>query len=341
MDEIRVGVVGLGIGRSHARAVDGKQGIKLEALCDTNEEFLNKFADTLGVEKRYTDFYEMLKDDSITAYIIATPDNLHKDMVCAALKAGKDVLCEKPIALHNDECKEMIKAAEESGRLLMVGQVCRFAPGFKMAKKIIDEGMIGDLYFVESEYAHDYTEIKGWRTDPEMKRHPVTGGGCHAVDLVRWLASRDPIEAFSYSNKKVLTDWPCDDTTIALLKFDGDLMGKVYVSTGSKRDYTMRTVIYGTKGTIICDNSSPHLSLYVEELAGMNKLLGDQMKHIAHKIPVKISSHNVVAEFDEFCNALADRSTLTITAAEGARTVAICEAIIKSSETGMPEKIEY
>jgi predicted dehydrogenase len=341
MSEIKIGIVGLGLGKSHAKAVIQSGKCDLEAICDTDVERLNKIGDDLGVAKRYTDFYEMLKDDSINAYVIATPDNFHRDMVCAALKAGKDVLCEKPLALHLDECKDMIETSKETGKILMVGQVCRVAPGFVTAKKIIDDGLLGELYFIESEYAHDYSALTGWRTDPVIKRHPVTGGGCHAVDLIRWFAGEDPVEAFSYSNKKVLTDWPCDDTTIALMKFEENLMAKVYVSTGCKRDYTMRTVIYGTKGTVIADNTSPHISLYLESFEGVDKLYGHPMKHIAHQIPVKINSHNVLSEIEEFCQCIVDSSALRITAEEGAKTVAVCETIIKSSETGKPEKVVY
>jgi predicted dehydrogenase len=125
------------------------------------------------------------------------------------------------------------------------------------------------------------------------------------------------------------------------MKFEENLMAKVYVSTGCKRDYTMRTVIYGTKGTVIADNTSPHISLYLESFEGVDKLYGHPMKHIAHQIPVKINSHNVLSEIEEFCQCIVDSSALRITAEEGAKTVAVCETIIKSSETGKPEKVVY
>ena len=89
----------------------------------------------------------------------------------------------------------MIAKAETVGKKLMVGQICRVAPGFALAKKILDAGTIGEIFFLESEYAHDYADIRGWRMDPLLKRHPVTGGGYHAVDLVRFLTGKEPVEA--------------------------------------------------------------------------------------------------------------------------------------------------
>ena len=103
----------------------------------------------------------------------------------------------------------------------------------------------------------------------------------------------------------------------------------------------MRTVIYGTKGTVIADNTSPHVSLFVEEFEGRAELFGKKMESVEHRIPVKISSHNIESEIRAFCDCLESGEAPSIGAEEGARTVAVCEAIIRSSESGRPEKIEF
>ncbi len=338
---LRIGVISLGIGKAHAEGIIRTGKAELAAICDIDEERLKKVAEELAVKTTYTDYRDMINDPTIDAVCVCSPDHFHLDMVTEALRAGKHVLCEKPLALHVDECKEMIKVSKETGKLLMVGQVCRVAPGFAKAKSFIEDGTIGEVYFIESEYAHDYKDIQGWRKDPANMRHPVTGGGCHAVDLVRWLANKEPVEAFSYSTHIALPDWPCDDATIALLKFDERLMGKVYISTGCKRNYTMRTVIYGTKGTIVVDNTSPTMSLFLAEINGEEKVFGTKAINIEHKIPVRIANHNVAAEIAEFCECILTNTEPRISAEEGARAVAACEAIIRSSATGKPEKIVY
>ncbi len=339
---LKLGVIGLGIGRSHAKAMIRSGMAEVVALCDTNTEKAESLARELGISPQiYGDYKKLLECEKLDGVCVASPDHFHLEMVTDALKKGIHVLCEKPLALHYDECRKMIQTSKETEKLLMVGQVCRVAPGFALAKKIIDEGVIGDIFFLESEYAHDYADIKGWRMDKDLRRHPVTGGGCHAVDLIRFLTGKEPTETFSYSNHKMLPDWPCDDTTIALLKLEDGINAKVLVSTGCKRNYTMRTVIYGSKGTIIADNTTPHISLFTESFMGESRFMGKKMQDIEHQIPVSISSHNIDAEVKEFCSAIINSHEPSIGADEGARTVAVCEAIIRSSESGLPEKITY
>jgi predicted dehydrogenase len=339
---LNIGVIALSMGKYHADAVYQSKKCRLSAICDINEELLKKCSDEYGpFVMPSTDWHNIINSPDIDAVCITTPDHFHLEMTVAALRAGKHVLCEKPLALHVDECKEMINVSKETGKILMVGQVCRVAPGFVKAKQIVDSGAIGDLYFVESEYAHDYTHLGGWRKDPANKRHPVTGGGCHAVDLLRWITGKEPTEVFSYATHVGLPDWPCDDTAIAVMKFNEALTGKVYVSTGCKRSYTMRTVIYGTKGTIICDNTTPYITLYLENYEGKDSFFGASLQTVGHQIPVALASHNVEAEINEFCDCIINGTQPLIPAEEGARTVALCEAIIRSSETGKPEKFIY
>ena len=208
-EELSVAIVGLRMGEYHLKSVLDF-GAKVSAICDVDERFLNEIGDRyeISADRRYTDYRLLVNDPEINAVLIVTPDQLHREMAEAFLAAGKHVLCEKPLALTREDICAIIAATKKSNSKFMVGQICHFTPAFIKAKELLDAGVIGELYYVESEYAHDYTDIRGWRTDPEMKRHPVTGGGCHAVDLIRWLAGREPIEAFSYSNKKVLVDWP-------------------------------------------------------------------------------------------------------------------------------------
>ena len=343
MEKIRFAVVGIkSIGQFHIKGIINNPNAELVALCDNNEEILNNVSDTFGVSVRFDDYHKLLDKKLIDAVCICTPDQIHKEMVVDFLNAGINVLCEKPLALNMRDCEAMLEAEAKSEATLMVGQVCRKTPGFIKAKEIVDQGLIGELIFVESEYAHDYSDMgPHWRTDKENPRHPVTGGGCHAVDLLRWIAG-NPIEAFAYSNKKSLGDiWPCDDTAISILKFPNDIMGKVYVSTGCKRNYTMRTVLYGTKGTIITDNTSDTMSLFLSEFEGKTEFLGTHMKEIALQLPIEINNHNVTAEVSDFVDFLTEKSSYVISGNEGAGTVAVCEAIIASAASGKPEKISY
>ena len=209
-------------------------------------------------------------------------------------------------------------------------------PGFIKAKELIDAGQIGDIFFIESEYAHDYSHIDSpWRKDPVKLRHGITGGGCHAVDLIRWLAG-DPSEVSAYSNHMVLKDWPVDDCTIAIMKFPSGAVGKVFCSIGCKRNYTMRTVIYGTLGTIICDNTSPTMQLFE------NKDPDSDSDFITpQELDVNINSHNVSEEIRVFIDALQSGGKMPVSSMEGASTIAVACATVESAKCGTPVKIKY
>ena len=330
MSEIRgAAVIGLRMGDAHAKGYV-ENGVKVVGVCDLDKERLDEAHETYRADVATTDYQELLDLDEVSVVSVATPDLFHVEQCVAAMRAGKDVLCEKPLALSVEECRRIVDAAEETGRMCMVGQVCRYAPGFVKAKELIDAGEIGELFFVESEYAHNYEHARGrlpadWRLDP--RRHGAIGGGCHAVDLLRWVAG-EIAEVFAYANHTNLPDWPTDDCTIATLRFDSGVVGKVFVGIGVRRPYTMRTVLYGAKGTIVCDNTSSEI-----RVAKASAEYGETSWQL---IPVAIASHNVTREVKDFLAALRGANPHFPDAREGSRTVAACCAMVESARSGRP-----
>ena len=328
-----------GMGKNHMKGVVAKENAKLYAICDIDEALLEKRREEFSVPVAVTDYRELVNDPNLDAVVVCLPDQLHLEVTEAFLRAGKDVLCEKPMALTMEECIKMMQAEKETGRKLMIGQVCRCTPAFALTKKLIDEGAIGELFFVESEYAHDYAVARGandWRVNPE--RHGIIGGGCHAIDLLRWIAG-DPIEVFAYANHKCLTDWPVDDCTIAVMQFPNNVSGKVFTSIGCKRDYTMRSAFYGTTGTIICDNTSDHITIY--QVGDGQKIDGKRPYTIPREIPVEINNHNITLEIDQFVDALVSGGPMPVTSLEGAKTVAVCRAVVDSTKNHSIIPIHY
>lgn len=342
MKKIKLGIIGASsFAEAHLYGINRIQNAEVVAICDIERERAEKLAKENEIPEIYTDYKELLKNKDIDAVTVPLPDQLHCQVTVEALHAGKHVLCEKPMALSLDDCKKMIEASRKSGKQLMIGQVSRYTPSFKLAKQLVSEGEIGELFFVESEYAHDYSKlggIGGWRIAPE--RHPVVGGGCHAVDLLRWIAG-NPTSAFAYANNKVLTDWPIMDFTIGLLKFPDNVVGKVMTSIGCKRSYTMRTVLYGTKGTIIVDNTSNNLLLFKEELYGQEKFRDFDQQRLPLQIPVAINNHNTADEISDFCSSLLEDRLVVTDGVEGASTVAACLAIVESARDGEEKQIVY
>ena len=338
-NKVRFAVIGTeGIGRSHIEGILRNENAVLAALCDVDEAGVRARAEKHGLPTYYTDYKDMLRAGGFDCVVVCSPDSFHKDQCVDSLESGYHVLCEKPLAMRLDECEAIIAAARASGKKFMVGQVCRKTPAFALMKEMVDRGDIGELFYVESEYAHDYSILgRGeWRKDPSYIRHPVVGGGCHAMDLLRWIAG-DPTEVFAYANHKVLTDWPVDDCTISVLKYPKDIIGKVMVSIGCKRPYTMRTQIFGTTGTILADNKSDSITLFKAFQYGAE----GKTKYLPQEIPVIVNSHNMTAEIQDMCDAILGKNEIDIGVIEGANTVAVCLASVESAATGLPVKPHY
>jgi len=331
-EAIGIGVIGLRMGRGHLAGYVQNPHTEVVGVCDVDEQLLATRKEEFGARVAVTDYRELLAEPDIQLVSVASPDYYHAEQSIAAMEAGKDVLCEKPMTLNMDEAKAIIDAVERTGRRFMIGQVCRFAPGFVLAKRMVDRGDIGELYLVESEYAHSYRHARGvgdWRVDP--RREPVIGGGCHAIDLLRWVAG-DVEEAFAYANHECLTDWPVDDCTMGLFKFESGVVGKVMISIGCTRPYTMRSVFYGTEGTIICDNTSPQIQLCSQKsMSGAPAFA---------TFPVNLASHNVAAEINEIVDCIRNDTQVVTDVIQGAKTVATCVAVVESSKTGKPVRVK-
>ncbi len=335
MEKYRVGVIGLQMGRSWSLAAFENADTELAVVYDKDPAQCEKIAEEFSSEDAADEdgFFEA----DLDIVVVATPDHLHPEQCIRALSGGSHVICEKPLAPTVKDCEEIIRAVKSRGKFFMVGQVGRYAPGFRTARKLVKDGEIGELAFIESEYAHDYTHAPGadnWRKDPRIKREGFIGGGCHALDIIRWFAG-DPEEVFCYTNRKLLDDWPTDDTGIAVCKLPSGVIGKVFVSVGARRKYTMRTVIYGKNGAIECDNTSPVIKLY------KNDYLSCTGKNDFWEIPVDIQSHNVGSELKEFVDYLKQDRQPPTDVIEGTKTVAFGESALESARTGMPVKVDY
>jgi predicted dehydrogenase len=267
---------------------------------------------------------------------VATPDYYHAEQAIAAMEAGKNVICEKPMTLNLEEARSIIRTARKTGQIFLTGHPTRFTPAFMLAKKMIKRGDIGELFMVESEYAHNYSNTGGkdnWRID--KRRDPFIGGACHAVDLIRWITDADIEEAFAYGNHKCLTDWPVNDAYMSLFKFKNDVIGKVMCSIGLVRPYTMRSVFYGTEGTIICDNMSKSM-----RISSQKNISKDEHVTEFSTVPVLVDNHNVEGEVADLVDAILRNKPLKADAVEGAKTVAACVAAVESSKRGTKIKVE-
>ncbi|MFQ3550000.1 MAG: Gfo/Idh/MocA family oxidoreductase [Armatimonadota bacterium] len=132
---VKVGIVGTGIGGTHANGYSKCPDAEIAAICDIDQERCGKLCEKYNVKKFYTDYKEMLADDEIDAISVCTPNSLHAPFTIDALKAGKHVLCEKPMATNAADARKMVDVAKETGKILMMAFNNRFRGDTQLLKK--------------------------------------------------------------------------------------------------------------------------------------------------------------------------------------------------------------
>lgn len=194
MSQLRIGVIGLGwFGEIHAETIIGIPSLKLDALCTRNPERLAEQGKKFGVQKLYTDYHEMLADPDIDAVSICTMWDQHTEPAIAALKAGKHVFLEKPIASTVEDARKIVEASKTSKGILFIGHVVRFNPRFRMAKQAIDAGRIGKIVALSSRR----NIPAAWTPEILNKIGPIVGDAIHDTDIMLWLTGDKIVSAYA------------------------------------------------------------------------------------------------------------------------------------------------
>ena len=243
-----------------ARFFDSEHKPVLKALCARNQEKAKPFADNWGYESVESDWRELLKRDDIDAVDICTPNNLHKEIAIEAAKAGKMILCEKPLAMDAAEGEEMCQAVEAAGVANMVWYNYRRVPAVTLAKQILESGKLGRIFHYRANFLQDWTisadvpqgGAATWRLDVEAAGSGVTGDLlAHCIDTAIWLnGSINNVSAMTetFVKERVHAETGekqavgIDDACAFLCRFDNGSMG-LFESTryarGHKALYTL------------------------------------------------------------------------------------------------------
>ena len=325
MKKLGVGFVGsdVHIG-GYVKAFLSNPDVKLIGASDRDEEAAKSVASQGNMQLFTTDYDNLLENEEIDVIMVCSPDHFHAEDCIAALRAGKHVLCEKPMTTTLRDCEDMVRTVDETGLTFMVSQFMRYEPIYQSIKTIYDEGRIGRAFFVEGSYIHDmsaYYSQKTWRSDPKNPQNILTGGGCHPLDLLRWAVGSDIEEVHAYSNGYAAPNFVLDDCYILTCKFKNDCIGKVFVTSGCKGRGMGEGFlsIYGTKGTIWRNQ------LYTAE---------GEVKDIPFE-----EDNAIQTLVDDFVYCVINRKKPLIDVREGAKTVSSLIAGVESAKSGKPIKV--
>ena len=248
---IGAGRAGMIHGHDYAGSVPGA---KLYAVCDPVGDAAEKAADELDAEVFYKDYREAIKDDKIDTVVIASPTKFHKEIAVAAAEAGKHIFCEKPMAMNEQECDEMIAAAEKNGVKLQIGFMRRFDESFREAKKLIESGEIGEVVSVRS-HTRGPSKPKEWMYDISISNGPLGEVCSHDIDTVRWFTGSEISCLYAiggnYRNKEIAEKYPdFYDNVIMSVEFENGMQGVVEGAQYVQYGYDARVEILGTEGII-------------------------------------------------------------------------------------------
>lgn len=349
MEKLRVGVIGTGgISNYHIKSYQLDKRVELVALCDINEERVKNMSAKYGVEKTYTDCREMLKNEKLDMVSICTWNSAHAECSIAALDAGVNVLCEKPMAINAEQAEAMKAAAERSGKLLMIGFVRRYGNDCKILKDFIDKDYFSDIYYAKTTYLRRNGNPGGWFGDRSRSGGgPLIDLGVHVIDLSKYLmGNHKPVSVYGATFQK-LGNRPdvkvskaayrsasakqhdiCDveDLASALIRFeDGAVIAvEASFSLNIKEDIG-RIELFGTKAGCKID---PEVEMYSQE----NGYLTD-VKLFA---PTALDFNGLFeSEVRHYIDCVSDPSVKCISPAEdGVVMMKILDAIYESAKTG-------
>ena len=260
---LRAGVVGLGVGEQHLLGYNAIDGVEVTDICDIDAEKLAEVGERNQVSGRHTDYRRVTENPDIDVVSIASHDDHHVEQAISAFRHGKHVMLEKPVALNRADAERLLRAQQDSGRLMTSNLILRRSPRFKELKQWIEAGDFGEIVAIEGDYIHQilWKLTDGWRG--KMDFYCVTyGGGIHLIDLMRWLIGQEIVEVTGMGNK-ILTrssDYQYDDVIMNLLRFDGGAIGRTMSNLGPQRTQLHALSVYGSKKTFV--NDKPHAKLF-------------------------------------------------------------------------------
>ncbi|HJD23265.1 MAG TPA: Gfo/Idh/MocA family oxidoreductase [Firmicutes bacterium] len=254
--KLSVALIGAGrAGMIHARNFrTGVPDARLTAVADPAAGVAEAAGKELEIDRCVADYHELLEDASIDAVIIVTPTKYHCEIAVAAAKAGKHILCEKPMAMTVEECNEMDRAARENGVKLQLAFMRRFDASFVKAKRLIEEGAIGDVVMVRSNTRGPSTP-QPWMYDIRKSNGPLAEVNSHDIDTLRWFTGSDFVSLYAIGGnyrcpdaKKEFPDFY--DNVVLNGSFANGCQGLIDGAQGVQYGYDARAEILGTKGCI-------------------------------------------------------------------------------------------
>lgn len=322
---LNIGFIGAGsISIRHYRDLMATKKARVAAITEPNRAALDRLYSNYPDSKDapcYTDYREMLKQESLDGVIILSPHVYHFEQIMTCLDHGIHVLTEKPMVNTIKHAHTVIEKAEQSGRVLMIAYQRHYEPVFRYMRDTIAKGKLGTVQYVQAIQSQEWLRLtRGtWRQDKTLSGGgQLNDSGSHLIDIVMWVTGLRIREVYARSDQ---FDCPVDINTTLTMLFDNGALGSMSVignAPGWREDHS----IVGTKGALYLRN---------ETLEHVNAV----GKPVAVKLPKQRETTN-----SNFINTILGKSESQVPPVCGLRTIEVTEAAWKSAERGKPVEVK-
>lgn len=345
--EIGVGIIGAGgiAQAAHIPSFRKLDGVRVRALCEPNEEKLKAVAGRFEIPLVFTDYRSMLERDDISAVSVCSPNFLHREHSVAALKAGKHVLCEKPVAMNSAEAEEILATAAAAKRKFMVAFPQRFRETSVFLKRLVSGGELGEIYYARIGYLRrrGIPGLGGWFTTREMSGGgPLIDVGVHIIDKACWLmGAPQPVSVSGVTFQKfresaVDGGWPPADSRIGDSysgTFDVEDLASAFIRFENGAAMTVETSWAGNSETGMSFSFFGTRAGAREDGRGL-RIFGENGGVLTDTVPTLKQVSAFDEEVSHFVDCVRRDIPVITTPGEIIAVARIIEGIYRSAETG-------
>ncbi len=335
----RIGLCVAGLGRAgmiHARNFASRvPNACLAAVSDPVEEVRAAAGRELGVSRVYADYRQALDDAAVEAVVVATPTDVHREIVVEAAARGKHILCEKPMAMNAAECQEMTAAAERGRVKLQIGFMRRYDRSFVAAREAVDRGDIGEVVCVKS-VTHGPSIPKPWQYDIAKSNGPLAEVNSHDIDTLRWFTGSEFEEVYciagNYRCAEARERFPeFYDNLLLTARFRNGMQGLIDGAAAVRYGYDARVEVLGTRGIV-----------FIGELRGNSMVVCADTGRMTHPIVSSwrdLFAEAYLAEDMSFIECILNDKAPRATGSDGMRAVEVVSAGNRSIREKQPVRL--
>lgn len=356
MKNINFAIVGYGfMGHEHASMLQTMPGIKLLGVSDIDKR---QFSDSDETIRCYKDNDELFSDPDVDVVIISANNNQHLNLVLQAARAGKNIICEKPVALTVDELDQMINETSKYNVEFTVHHQRRLDPDFQMIKKVYDQGLLGQVYTLKNSLYGFNGNMHDWHIYPSEGGGMLYDWGVHLIDQVLWMMPDAKIKTVFADIKNVINQ-EVDDYFKILLTLDNGITAEIELGTYYLTDkieekwFERHWIMSGNTGTAYIDGFEPSGKIVrttrfltnvdgkrTMTAAGPTRSFGPPQPGvlITEELPTVDTNHR--GYFENYIRAYWGQERYLVNIAETRRVLRLMEVARNSAKTGCSQKFE-